>query len=167
MKAFTYRLQRVLDVRQAATSRCETQLAASRRKLEDDLHQQESCRHVFQQSTAEHMKTSMQEALSARDHRLRQAWTQHLVHCLDQAAYDVSQQTQMVDRCREELQTALTKEKVMERLSNRERQAWMRAFRKQEQNMQDEQAGMAYSRGQRSRGVTDHTFGNSQQEDDT
>ncbi len=153
MKAFTYRLQRVLDAREAATSRCETQLAQSERELAAFRGEQENCQQVLHQCTSAQLEVTTKTTLSAGEHRLQLAWKHHLTDRLDHAIHAVSRQIVTVTKRREDLKKALIEKKVMESLSKRERQAWLEKIGKLEQNIQDEQACIAYSRRKDSHAV--------------
>jgi flagellar biosynthesis chaperone FliJ len=148
MKAFTYRLQRVLDAREAATTHCEIRLAQSERELAKQRGEQERYQQVLHQCTTDHLESTSNRALPAREHLVQLAWKHHLAHRLDQAANAVTKQTATVAQRREDVKKALADKKIIESLSKRERQAWLDKIRKLEQKMQDEQAGIAYSRRQ-------------------
>lgn len=148
MKAFTYRLQRVLDAREAATTHCEIRLAQSERDLAKQRGEQERYQRTLNQCTTEHLESTSKRPLPAREHLVQLAWKHHLANRVDQAINAVTKQVATVAQRREDVKKALIDKKIMESLSKRERQTWLEKIRKLEQNMQDEQAGIAYSRAQ-------------------
>lgn len=146
MKAFHYRLQRVLDAREAMMTRCEMQLADSERELEESRREQAQCHENLANHVTLHATATRNATLSAREHLTQRAWFQHLSDQINQAVKTAIGKFEDVEHKRNALQKALVDHKILEQLSNKERGTWVTKMLKTEQTTLDEQASMAYLR---------------------
>ncbi|HAS82655.1 MAG TPA: hypothetical protein DCS43_08295 [Verrucomicrobia bacterium] len=149
MSAFHYRLQRVLDAREAMMTRCEMRLAESERELDRCRREQEACDAAMRQQSAKHAATAEKEALSVREHIVHRAWIHHLSDCLTQSVRTAANTLDTVNKRRDELRKALVDHKIMQSLSNKERSAWVANANKKEQIMLDEQATSVFLRNRK------------------
>lgn len=146
MKRFRYSLQRVLDVRDAVVSRCETQLAAAERELLSI--QREMCRYeVAVRETSDSVRAAQNRASMTSGECARQrAWYHHLADRLRSVVEAEKTQQGEVYRQREILRKAMMERKVMESMARRERQQWAHQWRDVERKEMDEVAGTVFLR---------------------
>jgi flagellar export protein FliJ len=151
MKRFKYSLQRVLDVREVAVTRCEATLAGSERSLQVKKSEESRCHKALRQA-AETVgdKTKPNLVLPSHECIAERAWLEHLSDRVHRAAHATQKQIATVDAHRRELAKAMLDHKVIENLSHRERAEWLENVRIAEQKSMDEIASQTIERRKRS-----------------
>lgn len=144
MKAFKYKLQRVLDARDAVVSRCQCLLSDSERLLNQHHSRQRSCLSALQESKDIHARQMENQKIKARECRIRQTWINNLENQLSRAVNAANTQLHKVNNHRQALQVALIDRKIMENLSKREQKEWLAEIRKTDQKVTDEQGSYIY-----------------------
>lgn len=140
MKKFESNLHRLKDIRQAATTRCETDLAQAQRALEEALSRQLHWKNSLAAAEGTLEKQSLQPCVSQQECIAHRAWFQHLADCLHKNKIDCQKKDDEVAARREKLKKAMMDQKVVENLSLRERNEWLKQLRKAEQKETDEAA---------------------------
>lgn len=156
MKRFKYSLQRVLDVREAAVSRCEALLAESERSLEARRKERRHCGEALRVASDHAEKQAEKKVLPFRECLAHRAWFEHLADRFQQAGRAVTDGLTAVGERRGELQKAMMDHKVIENLSHRERCEWLQRMRYAEQKTMDEVASSSKLRQALSGGTERH-----------
>ncbi len=146
MKRFKYSLQRVLDVREAAVSRCEALLAESERSLEARRKERRHCGEALRMASGDVEKQAQQKVLPFRECLAHRAWFEHLADRFQRAGRAMTEELAAVGERRDELQKAMMDHKVIENLSHRERCEWLQRMRYAEQKTMDEVASASTRR---------------------
>jgi len=146
MKQFHYSLQRVLDVRDAVVSRCESRLAESERDLNALGRDRRQCDEAVQAAADEAEKTLGQAKVSSRDCIWQRTWFHHMADRLRSSIRAEKKQQSVVRSRRESLCKAMTDLRVMESMSKRERLEWMAQWQDAERKTMDESATMVFLR---------------------
>ncbi|MFH0764840.1 MAG: flagellar export protein FliJ [Calditrichota bacterium] len=139
MKRFSFRLDRVLDVRRRQEEQAQQVLAEARRERNQSQDRLDECEQALEENTAQ-FQTQVQNGFSAQEallhsnfcDRLRtEAWAEQevLAECENQ-----------VEARREELVTALQKKKILETLREHKRSEHLTITRREEQKELDDQA---------------------------
>lgn len=146
MKRFKYSLQRVLDVREAAVSRCEALLAESERSLEARRTERRHCGEALRVASGDVEKQAGKKVLPFRECLAHRAWFEHLADRFQRAGRAMTEELAAVGERRNELQKAMMDHKVIENLSHRERCEWLQRVRYAEQKTMDEVAAASTRR---------------------
>ena len=150
MKRFKYSLQRVLEVREVAVSRCEAILAGSERRLRDRQEEERHCGAALGVASDELVRAAASKNVRpAHECIAQRAWVEHLADRSRSAAVASQKQSAAVDKHRSELRKAMVDHKVIENLSHRERAEWLADVRRTEQKFMDEIAAQGIERRRR------------------
>ncbi len=140
MKRFKYSLQRVLDVREAAVSRCEALLAESERSLETRRKERRHCGEALKDASAHAEEQAGHKTIPFQECLAQRAWFEHLADRFQRAGLAVTKEATVVGDRRNDLKKAVMDHKVIENMSHRERCEWLQRMRYAEQKVMDEVA---------------------------
>ncbi|RJP81652.1 MAG: flagellar export protein FliJ [Candidatus Zixiibacteriota bacterium] len=142
MKKFTFRLERVIEVRNVKKKECQKALAKSLEELsreEQELHSAVS----RSQAGSEGLRRALQSPARAGDLAGLEDWRRRQEEAVQTQARRTEERRLEVDRRRGALVLAARDEKVLEQLKERRREEFQADCRREEQAFLDEVAGRA------------------------
>jgi hypothetical protein len=150
MKKFPEPMKRVQDARHALLNRCEVLLAdAERKRLQSMQHKEQCASDIRTHADAPRPNGKY----SPKDLLLERAWFSHLMQQLEHAMDDCDKKDAQVTQQRNALNKALQDCKIIENLTRRQKKQWNLLVQKTEQQEQDENAVITYTRRQQGYGI--------------
>lgn len=137
MKKFTFRLEAVLEVKKKREEQIQIELGIVLQQLQKikDLQEEYRNKQIYYLEEIDRIKAKLQHI---NDILPRQQYVESLDLQIRRLDLDIEQKQEEVDEVRQRLITAAKEKKIMEKMKEKERQAYMKEIRSKELSFLDE-----------------------------